>query len=70
MVDAPRLLELTPAVDRNGDVNGFEYTALRRNKLYVTLYTLWFRLLVTAALPFLLMVFFNLRILIYYKKNR
>ena len=70
VVDAPRFFELTPAIDRNGDTNGFEYTDLRKNHFFVTVYTLWFRLIVTAALPFVLMVFFNVRILIYYKKNR
>lgn len=69
VVDVPRFFELTSAIDSNGVVNGFEYTELRTNKVYVTLYTLWFRLIVTAALPFVLMVFFNVRILIYYKKH-
>ncbi len=43
---------------------------LRKNTTYITVYTLWFRLISTAALPFTLMLFFNLKILIYYRRNR
>lgn len=46
------------------------YTKLRRNQLYIKVYTLWFRLFVTAVIPFVLMFAFNLRILIYYRANR
>ena len=72
VVDLPRFFELKPMTDKNGiDIDGvFEYTELRRDKVYVTAYTLWARLVFTAVLPFVLMVFFNLRILIYYKRNR
>ena len=72
VVDLPRFFELKPMTDKNGiDIDGvFEYTELRRDKVYVTAYTLWARLLFTAVVPFVLMVFFNLRILIYYKRNR
>ena len=72
IVDLPRFFELKPTTDKNGITidGGFEYTNLRKNKLYVTAYTLWFRLFFTLALPFVLMVFFNVRILIYYKRNR
>ena len=62
IVDVPRFFELTPTIDAEGAFQGFDYTDLRKNPLYITLYTLWFRLIVTAALPFILMVFFNLRI--------
>ena len=72
VVDLPRFFELKPVTDKDGtDIDGvFEYTELRRDKVYVTAYTLWARLVFTAVLPFVLMVFFNLRILIYYKRNR
>ena len=70
IVDVPRFFELTPDLDEGGVFNGFSYTELRQNPVYITLYTLWFRLIVTAALPFILMVFFSLRILFYYRKNR
>ncbi len=33
-------------------------------------YTLCFRLVFTAAGPFLLMLFFNAKILMYYRRNR
>ena len=71
VVDLPRFFELKPMTDKDGiDIGLFEYTELRRDKVYVTAYTLWARLLFTAVVPFVLMVFFNLRILIYYKRNR
>ena len=69
IVDVPRFFELTPDIDDEGVFQGFTYTELRKNPRYITVYTLWFRLIVTAALPFVLLVFFTLRILIYYRGN-
>lgn len=53
-----------------GEVIGFGYSDLRKDQGYIQAYTLWLRLFLTAALPFSLMLFFNLKILIYYKRNR
>ena len=69
IVDVPRFFELTPDIDEDGVWQGFAYTNLRKNPLYLTVYTLWFRLIVTAALPFVLMVVFTLRILYHYRGN-
>ena len=69
IVDVPRFFALTPDIDDEGVFQGFAYTELRQNPLYITVYTLWVRLIVTAALPFILMVFFTFRILIYYRGN-
>ena len=44
--------------------------SFRKNTTYITVYTLWLRLIFTAALPFTLMLFFNLMILLYYRRNR
>ncbi len=70
LIDAPRFLEMQPILDDDGNVKAFVYTEIRRNKTYIQVYTLWFRLIATAALPFILMLFFNLRILKYYRENR
>ena len=70
IVDAVRFFELTPTYDINGSLNGFDYTKLRKNQTYVKVYTLWFRLVMTAAIPFVLMVFLNLKIMLYFKRNR
>ncbi len=51
-------------------VVGFKYSELRKDNTYIVVYTLWLRLIFTAVLPFILMVVFNLKILLYYKKNR
>ena len=69
-IDIPRFFEIEAETDKNGDFVAFIYSQLRKNKTYIKAYTLWFRLVATAALPFFLMLFFNLRILIYYRKNR
>ena len=69
-IDIPRFFEIEAETDKNGEFVAFIYSKLRKNKTYIKAYTLWFRLVATAALPFFLMLFFNLRILIYYRKNR
>ena len=69
-IDIPRFFEIEAEVDRQGQFVAFVYTKVRKNKTYIKAYTLWFRLVATAAIPFFLMLFFNLRILIYYRKNR
>ena len=65
-----RFLEIETTRDVNGAVSGFAYTKLRNDKTYVTVYTLWFRLIATAVVPFLLMLFCNVGIIFYYRKNR
>lgn len=57
------------AAPQDGD-GGFVYTEIRKNKLYITVYTLWFRLIATAVVPFALLCFFNIKILVFYRKNR
>ncbi len=49
---------------------GFEYSDLRTNPTYIVAYIMWYRLLTTIALPFGLMMFFNLKVFTYYKRNR
>ncbi len=72
LVDAPRFLEidLKPANETANTTLSFGYSELRTNQTYITVYTLWIRMIATAGLPFLLMMFFNLGILVYYKRNR
>ena len=69
-VDAFRFFELTPTFDQDGEFSGFDYTNLRKDQTYVKVYTLWYRLVMTAAIPFSLMVFLNFRIVVYYRKNK
>jgi hypothetical protein len=69
-IDIPRFFEIEAETDHQGQFVAFIYSKVRKNKTYIKAYTLWFRLVATAALPFFLMLFFNLRILIYYRKNR
>ena len=69
-MDAFRFFELTPTFDQDGEFNGFDYTNLRKDQTYVKVYTLWYRLVMTAAIPFSLMVFLNFRIVVYYRKNK
>ncbi|TRY77850.1 hypothetical protein TCAL_06148 [Tigriopus californicus] len=68
IVDAPRFFEIN-GVLHEGRVVDFKYSKLRTNQYYITIYTLWTRMVVTAAGPLLMMVFFNCRILHYYRKN-
>jgi hypothetical protein len=83
IIDVPRFFEIdfvTSSSNRTAAANATEAAAgsmfqyglsnLRKNQTFITAYTLWFRLISTAALPFALTLFFNLGILIYYKKNR
>ena len=65
-----RFLELETLWNENGEATGFTYSKLRKNKTYLTVYTLWYRLITTAILPFILMFLFNLGIICYYRKNR
>ena len=70
VIDLPRFFELTTMTDKEGNIAGFVYTKLRNDPTYITAYIVWFRLIVTAALPLVLMVFFNVKILIYFKRHR
>jgi hypothetical protein len=66
-----RFFEIEPTWDADEEVvTGFTYTKLRNDKTYVTVYTLWFRLIATAVVPFCLMLFCNVGIIFYYRKNR
>ena len=67
LIEFPKFFEVQATAN---DRVPFVYTALRENKLYIRIYTLWFRLFATAAIPFVLMVFFNSRILTFYRKHR
>lgn len=49
---------------------GVEYTALRTDGTYIVFYFMWFRLISTIALPFGLMLYFNIKVFSYYKQNR
>jgi hypothetical protein len=66
----PRFFEIEAETNADGEFVAFIYSKLRKNRSYIKAYTLWFRLVATVAIPFFLMLFFNLRILIYYRKNR
>ena len=72
LVDSPRLVEISykPGNETANTTLSFGYSDVRKDQTYITVYTLWIRLIVTAALPFILLMFFNLGILVYYKKNR
>lgn len=56
--------------DEAGNYVRFQYTSLRRNRSYIMVYFMWYRLITTVALPFLTMMFCNLRVFLYYKRNK
>ena len=66
----PRFFEIQPTWNDEGQIIGFTYTQLRNNQTYINYYTLWFRLITTAIIPFILMLICNLGIIVYYRKNR
>ncbi|XP_040583670.1 FMRFamide receptor [Lepeophtheirus salmonis] len=69
IIDFPRFFEIgSTRVGEDGKVR-FTYSELRKNELYLTFYILWFRLFSTAAVPFVLMLFFNYKILKHYRRN-
>ena len=70
IVDASRFFELQPTFEEDGELNGFEYSSLRKHQTYVKVYTLWFRLIMTATVPTILMVFLYMRIAAYFRKNK
>ena len=70
IVDLPRFLEISHVVRNESPYGDFRYSDLRRNPTYIQVYTLWTRFIMTAAGPLVLMMFFNARILIYYRNNR
>ena len=65
-----RFFEIQPTWNDGGQIIGFTYTQLRNNQTYINYYTLWFRLITTAIIPFILMLICNLGIIVYYRKNR
>ena len=65
-----RFFELDYTMDPAGHITGFGYSDLRKHETYVVAYTLWFRLVTTAIIPFLVMLCCNLGIIIYYRRNR
>ena len=65
-----RFFEIKPSWNDEGEMIGFVYTQLRNNQTYITVYTLWFRLVTTAIIPFVLMLICNLGIIFYYRKNK
>ena len=49
---------------------GLEYTSLRTDPGYIVAYVMWYRLVMTIAVPFVLMLLFNIKIIAYYRQNR
>ncbi len=71
LIDMPRFFEISPVVSNATAVTvDFKYSDLRKDPVYIEVYTLWIRLVFTAVVPFVLMLVFNVKILLYYKKNR
>ena len=47
----------------------FRYANHRWSAPYVTYYIMWFRLFATALVPITSLIYFNAKILIYYREN-
>ena len=48
----------------------FRHADHRWSASYVTYYSMWFRLFATAVVPFGALVFFNVKILIFFRRNK
>lgn len=58
------------SIMEDGEAVGVEYSPLRTNGTFILAYVMWYRLLTTIALPFTLMLFFNIKVFSYYKQNK
>ncbi|TRY74638.1 hypothetical protein TCAL_15614, partial [Tigriopus californicus] len=67
-IDLPRFFEVQSIME-DGEAVGVEYSPLRTNGTFILAYVMWYRLLTTIALPFALMLFFNIKVFSYYKQN-
>ena len=47
----------------------FRYAKHRWSPSYVTYYCMWFRLFATALVPLIALIYFNAKIVIYYREN-
>ncbi len=65
-----RFVEMDYIIDENDAIIGFGYSDLRKNEIYVLIYTMWIRLFCTGVIPLTLMVFFNAAIIFHYCQNR
>ncbi len=65
-----RFFEIDHIFGDDDKISGFGYSPLRKDETYVKFYTLWFRLITTGVIPFLIMLWCNLGIIIYYRRNR
>ena len=63
-------LQAVYASEGNSTIVGADYTKLRKSRDYVVAYHLWYRIITTIALPFFAMMYCNICIFNYYKKNR
>ena len=48
----------------------FRHADHRWSASYVTYYSMWFRLFATAIVPFAALVFFNVKILVFFRRNK